>query len=225
MSSLEPVIDADVPALTHDDVDFNSMSYSEIQMLMSDGGLEAYVPAGATVIGKEFLLGVPLFITAVTFQMPSAVTPKKPVAADFISCEATIASAAKLDMQIRLGRVLDGNGVAVTEIGQLPFEPDERVVINDGGTGMRRDIVNILNRAGIIHVGNPKIPAEMNPLDAAWTLWESPSRQMKELKEGVSVPHITLNHKGNPLLIDVRRGLRVSEYEWEGDMARTYYLS
>jgi hypothetical protein len=211
--------------------DLNTVSYD---VLMADGNL-AYELESSGLLGKQALVGVPFVITGVTYQyvepLPAATVAKLKKAGKpaedprgFVSIDAVVGNVPALERAIKRGAV-----PGVDDVKALPVDPEERIVFNDGGTGIRRQITMLLDQAGIITVGNGE-PAANRRLDRRfdlpWWKWEvKPSAEnMVEMGEN-TIPHITRNHVGTQLLIPARRGLHVSRYSDDvfGD-AETYYL-
>lgn len=207
---------ADVPGK-----DLADMSFDEI-LAASPGGVFS-IP-GTELVDKIDLLGVPFIITKLVFQPVAEPTAKVPHPTSFVSIEATTADAARLDQQIRRGKIPN-----VASIDQLMFEPGARIVFNDGSTGIYRQLVTMLATYGIITLpeGGSK-EAEYgtitNIYDLPWTKWVS-CTQMDTLKEdGEPRPVITLNQNGDPFRLVCRRGLYVSTYINEFGESKTYYL-
>lgn len=195
--------------------DIEGMSYTEL--LQNAQGM-FYVPGG-TLIEKEHLLGVPHIITKVTFQTPSK---RKGTDRDFVSVEATVADEETLARAIKRGRVPNTTGLA-----DCAVEPNERIVYNDGSTGIRRQIVMMLNGGQLInaHDGITKLPEDItNAFDLPWPMWDDMGEpEMLHYGEG------TENEREVPcyhVMIHARQGLYASEYtnEYAPDGAVTFYL-
>lgn len=173
--------------------------------------MQAYVLDGFSELDKAELLGVPHIITGVTYWLP------KPKQRGFIAVEATIASPHILGEAVRRGWIK-----GVTDMATLRFSPNERIVYNDGGTGVRRQITKQLQKHGLIDVGH----ADMDDtrFDLPWTQWNSFSESREQGDKGL-VPSLEHNHVGDPLIIFAMRGLSVSEYSNEHtDEGKTYYI-
>jgi len=186
------------------DVDLMNISYAELNA--SD---QYRIPGWDLVDNKDHLLGVPFIIVGVTFQMPVADKGRPAGARDYVSCRAIIGGNAELAEAEERGWIP----------GKLAFKPEERILFNDGSTGIRRDIVKILHTAQLIDVGHEDDPGRF---DLPWTEWASFS-QAAQQGENV-VPEFITNHRGNLFTLKARRGLRKSEYSNEYGDAVTYYL-
>lgn len=167
------------------------------------------IPGWDLVDNKDHLMGVPFFIVGVTFQMPVADKGRPAGSRDYVSCRAIVGDAEMLAEADERGWIP----------GKLAFKPEERILFNDGSTGIRRDIVKILDSSGLIVVGNLDNP---NRYDLPWTEWDSFSQSAQQ-GENV-VPEFSTNHRGNLFCIKARRGVRKSEYSNEYGDAVTYYL-
>lgn len=187
------------------DTDLMNVPYSEI-----DNAGEFYkIPGWDLVDDKDKLMGVPFIIVGVTFQMPVADKARPAGERDYVSCRAIIGDQAALDEAEERGWIP----------GKLAFKPEERILFNDGSTGIRRDIVKILHSAGLIDVGHDGDPARF---DNPWTQWDE-CKQHAQQGENL-VPEFVSNHRGNLFTIKARRGVRKSEYSNEYGDAVTYYL-
>lgn len=174
---------------------------------------EAYqIPGFGLVSDKSLLIGVPHIIVGVTFQMPLADKANEFGFRDYVTLRGMIGD------QIALDEALERNWVPG---GRIPFKPNELICYNDGSTGIRREVVNMLNSTGLIKVGDVELPTS-NPLDKPWTQWEEFSQSVVQGEN--TVPEFMTNHNGNQFLIRVMRGLRASAYTNEYGDSVTYYL-
>lgn len=189
------------------DVDLMNVSFADLNE--SD---QYRIPGWDLVDNKDLLLGVPFIIVGVTFQMPVADKARFGGFRDYVSCRAVIGDEAALKEADERGWIP----------GKLAFKPEERVLFNDGSTGIRRDIVRILDSAGLIKVGNEVLEGGGNRYDLPWTMWDSFSQSAQQ-GENV-VPEFTTNHRGNLFALKARRGLRRSDYTNEYGDSTTYYL-
>lgn len=210
-TALEPQHVADATmAITADNV--HTATFRELL------GLDAYVIDGFTLIGdKDELMGVPHAITGLTYWM------HKPKQRGFVALESTIGDAASLELALKRGWI-----PKKTKLDELPFSPNERVVYNDGSTGVRRQVTKLLHKARLIDVGNEQINDDSR-FDLPWTSWASFSQYKRQTvdDEGneIIVPHFTENERGYPLVIGAIRGLTKSEYSnSDTDEGLTYYL-
>lgn len=181
-------------------------------------GSEVYQLRGLTLVAKDDLIGIPHIITRVTYWTPTAI-------GDFVSLEAVVADDDTMNYAIRRGWV-----PGVTERSQIPLRANEHIVYNDGSTGIRRQITEMLDSFGMIVIGD-KGPAPYtvdkkvynSRFDLPWSEWDS--FEGSRVHGDHVVPSIGTNHAGNALAILVGSGLTVSEYSNEfSDNARTFYL-
>lgn len=179
---------------------------------------------GVSLIGKEHLIGVPHVITCITFQKIPPVAKDGTQKNGFVSVEATIAGERELARAVARGRVI-ANGLAVTDVESLLIDPDERIVYNDGSTGVRRQLVKILDAIGLIRVDG----TTDRRFDRSWLEWEEAGEQWREQGTddndvAMVVPSFTHRADGRPLLINVPRGLYVSAYTNDHGESETFYL-
>lgn len=186
------------------DADLMNVNYADL-----NAGETYKIPGWDLVDNKDHLMGVPFFIVGVTFQMPVADKARPSGERDYVSCRAIIGDQEALDEATQRGWIP----------GKLAFKPEERVLFNDGSTGIRRDIVKILHSAGLINVGHDGDPGRF---DLPWTQWESFSQSA--LQGENLVPEFVSNHRGNLFTIKARRGVRRSDYTNEYGDSTTYYL-
>lgn len=92
---------------------------------------------------------------------------------------------------------------------------NEPVIFNDGSTGIYRQIVAYLTGKGEVDPGpgEESGPSGTCRWDNPLTKWVSPKNADKVAKDN-----------GFPVRLVAPRGLRVSEYDWNGQLAETYYL-
>lgn len=194
----------------------HTLSFSELL------DLESFVIDGFTEVGKDELQGVPHVVTGVTFWTPKR-NPDKTLQRGFVSVECTIGDANALDIALRRGWIPNK-----TSQDQLLFSPNERVVYNDGSTGVRRQLVQILHDAKLIDVGTRDV-TDASRFDVPWLEWESFTQFTTQGKDSdgqdIIVPSIKTKPNGNPLIIVVPRGLVKSEYSNSyTDDGVTYFL-
>lgn len=188
------------------DADYAMMSYDQLM------GMETFRVFGLSLLSKEELLGVPHVITKVTYW-----TPNKDQLG-MVSCEATVASEHYLAKAIDRGWVPN-----VSAPDQFKLEPNERVVYNDGGTGVRRQLTALFHANEVINVGRDDV-ADDSRFDVAWPEWVSFSEWRRQSAEAGNVPCVT-RIGARPLILRADRGLSLSEYTNDyTDKGKTYYL-
>lgn len=162
---------------------------------------------------KHTLIGVPFIIVGATYR-PGIAKNDQP--ANYVSIELVTADQATLMERIRAGRILDLNGTPLTEPA---VGGNETLVINDGSTGIARQMTDYLHRKGLISVGQVTVDTitggEMgtSPYDRYFEEWPLGGEQAG---------------KGFKLMFHCPRGLRVSEYAnpvSPTSMSYTYYLA
>lgn len=203
------------------DLDFaNQLSFDELDQL---GGLEVISHDLIDDDRKPFLLGVPHIITRCTFR-PSDYNDDY----DMISCEAIIASEAKLHRAVKAGRVVHASTV---ENLNPVIEPGARIVYNDGSTGIRNQVVAMLHATGALDCGGTG--HEMwSRSHTQWAGYNVDCIEVVEKKDGSTYAVTKALPGGRPFVIKVNGGLRVSSYSYDeklgmavdGDKQRTYYL-
>jgi hypothetical protein len=157
------------------------------------------------VKGKAALIGVPFACIGVTYR--DGISEGDVRRVNYVSVELITADAKTLADRVQRGSIPT----------PVTVGPEEMLVINDGSTGIARQVTEILHRAGIINVGpiTEETGGEMgqSPYDRYRADWVS-GQDVAE--QGI---------RGYPLFM-APRGLRVSEYEIPGTKkkAQTYYL-
>ena len=160
-------------------------------------------------VGKDALLNVPHMLIGLTYR-PGFTIPGTKIKGDYVSCEAVVADKEMFALpQVRasLGRQLDN----------LAVFPNETVVYNDGGTGIRRTLTKLLHDTGVIDVGGDQSKDGDRIYDRPCELW---ARGADEAMAG-----IVADVDGEPFRYFAIRGLRRSDYEYEGQDATTYYFA
>lgn len=176
---------------------------------------------GATVIDsasledKLPLLGVPMLITRVTYRPKGAMQER-----GYVSVEAIIADAKRIGDAIRRGWIPN-----VQDMSDFPYEPEEKIVFNDGSTGIRRQLTAILHIQEYLNIGayEPHAGQGVDPaFDRDWSNWQSFSDTTTQKVGGdvIDIPDFELVPG-----IFARRGLRVSQYDMDGTAAETFYLA
>jgi len=162
--------------------------------------------SGRRIVDTEDLKGVPFIITGLTFRTGKG--------GDFVSVEATAADANTLANVVKQGRTK----AATVEF--LPVVGDEQFVFNDSSTGIRRQLVKWLNDTGRITV-DPEWDAAAH--DKADVLDQPIQDKNGEDVWLHGVQEALDGFTGLRYLC--ARGTRVSQYDYQGDQARTVYLA
>lgn len=172
---------------------------------------------------KLRLLGVPFVATRLTFR--PGITDAAGNLNDYVSVEAVIGGEPELAEALRRGWIPNASGV----IADLPFRPNEKVVFNDGSTGVRRQFVTLLWKLGLIEIEG--VAGDAAIFDTPYFGWKSFSQHSLMNGEGdekLTVPDFTEGSNGTPLAIFADHGLRLSEFPNPAnpkDTSRVFYLS
>jgi hypothetical protein len=149
------------------------------------------------------LLGVPFAIYKVVYR------PKRneKFERDWVSVEMVIAPKPVVEQEIRRGKVPN-----VESLEGLNVLPGSKVVVNDGSTGVRRQLTRTFHEAGVIDVGGtPDMGGKRFDREHGdWLTCEQ--NELFTDEDGVvkTVPTITKWLSGKPLFIPVRHGFRAS---------------
>lgn len=161
---------------------------------------------GFTLIKDENrtkLVGVPFLITKVVFREGIGMYDKTNKF-DYVTAECIIAPAAAFNKAADMG---------LFKRDHVPFEPLDRVVFNDGSTGVFRQIVAYLAARDLIVLKDEGVttnaPKGSHQYDQPRAVWVSGSTEATD---------------GIPVNLRCSRGLRHSEYSNEFGDADTYYL-
>jgi len=106
----------------------------------------------------------------------------------------------------------------------LPFDPEDIVVYNDGGTGMYRQDVKVLHNHGYIGLPDPVIEnggVGESTYDLGPDKWTGIDPSRARIVRG---DDNTITGVEFAIRIDARRGIRYSEYEGPTGPARTRYV-
>jgi hypothetical protein len=184
--------------------------------------LDNHIIDGFTEVAKSELIGVPHAITGLTFWYPKK-NVDGTMQRGFVAVECTVGSVRMLEAALAREWI-----PGKSKIDELIFSPNERILYNDGSTGIRRQLVEILETAHLIDVGHRDIE-DKSRLDKSWLEWESFTQTTTQGTdahgEPVIVPSFKTNPNGAPLVIIVPRGLMVSNYTNDyTDEGTTYYL-
>lgn len=186
-----------------------NLSYAELNSAEADS-VEGFDLVKGDAKGT--LIGVPFIIVGATYRPGISQGQRK---ANYVSLELITADAKTLSDRMRAGRILNARGEVVTE---LLVNPEETLVINDGSTGIARQVTEYLHLKGLINVG--AIPAGT---PTGGEMGTSPyDRYFEEWPMGGDAAA-----KGLEFILKCPRGLRVSEYlnpAGGKDMSQTYYL-
>lgn len=153
----------------------------------------------------DALAGVPFLMTRITFRQQGTLT--------FLSAECIIGPA---DM-LKRRRV---------DTAQLPFEPGELVVFNDGGTGIYRQIVAYLHARQYLTIPEPVIPGGKSGIST----YDLPLEEWGTAGWNINSGSYTYTADGHPsytaeVRLLAKRGIRISDYNWSGGPAKTRYLA
>lgn len=177
--------------LFNPDLDFGKLIQSSV-----------FYSRGFRLVDKAQLVNVPHGIVTVTFREGYLAEGIK---GDYVSCEAVVGSQEVLDLpQIR---------------HSLPTEltvwPNQSIIYNDGGTGIRRTLVQLFHESGLIDVGG-----DMNDerrFDRPFSQWDKGA----DLAEtGITAKHFD----AEGFLYSALMGLRRSDYESPFGPATTWYF-
>jgi hypothetical protein len=162
--------------------------------------------AGFRLVAKESLLGIPHVIVGVTYREGF---PRKGVVGDYVSVECVTADNETMNRYMVK---------AYQRANVESIWPNEPLIYNDSGTGIRRALTAMFHQLGVIDVGEPEV--EGSAYDRAFQFWIEGA---DEAAAGITaVPYGT--NQTQPFRYVVARGLRVSEYEFQGSPAETFYF-
>ena len=161
------------------------------------------------------LVGVPMVLTSATFR--HGIKDKATgIVSDYVSLEAQVAPQAVLMKAMKRGQF-------TTQTAEM-LDPGESIVLNDGSTGIFRQITAYLESIGAIKL--PEGPAEgekgKSRLDAPRSQWAGSAVEVVQESDG------TFADTRFPIRLVLPRGIRASVYtnEYTGDeSATTYYLA
>lgn len=153
----------------------------------------------------DALAGVPFLVKSVTYRQQGPLT--------YLSAECIIGPA---DMLAR--RRVDTSN--------LPFEPGDTVVFNDGGTGIYRQITHYLHMREYLSIPEPVIPGGMS----GQSTYDLPLAQWGNSGWSANAGRIMYGPDGEPtytaeVRLLAKRGISISEYDWSGGRAKTRYLA
>jgi hypothetical protein len=226
----------DRPVTVADDADYTDV----MELIQTYGAVEF---PGADIVDKLDLLGVPFHITGVKMQMFMPTRDAARPYRDYMSMHIVTADADTITEQIRRGRVLASVGKDpqhYTRLDELRIRPQTRYVLNDGSTGVRRQMVAFLDALGVIRVGHKEEARftgtssdEARRFDLTWNEWDNPFPleeevmvQSRVMSDGTKVPEYGSFPDYRPLIVTAARGLSGSFYvnEYAPDGATTFYV-
>jgi hypothetical protein len=160
----------------------------------------AIATQGADLLDGVDLRGVPFVVTSATFRIGDALSLVTNEIPYYVSLEIVAGDDAAFAQAKRRKRITD----------QCPVAPGERLVFNEGGTGVYRQVVGLMEQLGWIHL--PEGPEGgaygESRLDTSPEKWEILSDSVSHTV-GPSGKH---TFSAN-IRIFAERGIRVSEYE------------
>jgi hypothetical protein len=173
----------------------------------------------------DALVGIPFIITRASFR--KGVSRKGRVNYSennpydsYVSLEAVLAP--HFDLR-RINQARRNNGLTeITDLDQLPFDPSGHVVINDGSTGIYRQIVAFLATADYIDLAEGETSGAKGE-----TILDTCPNEWANIRAGSAVYDEDgfLNAEFNIRLAS-KRGIRLSEYTWDETRdAKTRYLA
>lgn len=169
---------------------------------------------------KHRLIGVPFVIIGATVREGITQDGRR---SNYWSLEIVTADEPTLKERVSRGRVTDPTG---KPLEAALVGPNETLVINDGSTGIGRQITEYLHRKGLISVG-----VISDDTATGGAAGESPyDRYHEEWPYGADKATAGLNYRNAGLTLVCPRGLRVSEYDNPRDptgktKSYTYYLA
>lgn len=183
---------------------------------------------------KSLLQGVPHIITKLTWQSVR-IDSDSDAQRGFVSVEATVGDEDALGKAIKRLRVVSGteakrDGDKIRTLDEFALDANERIVYNDGSTGIRRQLVEWLNVNGIISIGdvhaNDIESFGKTAADVPWSYWAMtpPTTLLSEDDGALPVLVIDRFANGEPLLIEIRKGLHPSRYDGPKGPALTWYF-
>jgi len=171
----------------------------------------SYYARGFRLIEKDDLIGIPFIVISVIYR-EGYLNPEHKIKGDYVSLECVTADRETMyspQTRALMRKVRDDQGANLT------VYPNEPVVINDGGTGIRRSITEYLTEAGDIDPGGD--PSDERQFDRPYLMW---ARGAEEAAYGID--HHT---DGTKLRYFAMRGLRRSDYENEYGPGTTHYFA
>lgn len=206
--SAEVAITSEDRFLMAQDGDYGDVSFASLAQEAT------YTHMGFTLVGKSSLVGIPLIIVGLAYR---AGIPANGRVGDYVSLEAVVGGPRDFERNIKLG-ILDPNTIGVGY--------NETVVFNDGSTGIRRQVAQLLHVKGMANVGPEPDEKEglLNKFDRPYQFW------MEDGFENCTITENSVEWQseadGAKVRWLFRNGLRSSEYEWApGQVAQTFYFA
>lgn len=178
----------------------------------ADNPYRALLPSADEAVGyslakQDALLGVPFIIVGVTIRDGvKRQTKSGKVPTNYLSLEILVGDAESIARAVSRG--------LVSQEQLKHIDPLERVVINDGSTGIARQVIAYLHSKELIEV--PEGPHDGPAGESRWDIHRS---------EWVKPNHATDPEPRFNIALHCPRGFRVSEYEADGQTSRTYYIA
>jgi hypothetical protein len=166
--------------------------------------------------GADDLVGVPFLITAVSFR-PGLMHEK--VRQAYVSCEVRITP--NLTLRVINSRREGSSLGGIASLDSLAFGPDSHVVVNDGSTGIYRQIVKYLAAKRFITLKEPITEAGAYGESS----FDQPPNQWAGIATGDTTEDDGFLSYSVPVRLACPRGLRLSQYEHsEYGQTKTRYL-
>lgn len=168
---------------------------------------------------KEHMIGMPFVITGVTFRdgIPRKAAQGNKlveVPSNYVSLEIMLGDSLTLNRAYERGKI--------TADQRRLFDPLERLVINDGSTGVCRQITAYLAAQNtiVLPADRPEAgPAGESRYDTYRADWVRP------VDPDADAIHFALGEQGVAPSLVCKRGLRQSEYDANGQPSVTFYLA
>lgn len=160
----------------------------------------AVIPGGDLVKG-DLLIGVPFVVTAMTFRTGDYMNAATKVTGAYVTIECVTGDEAAFARALRRGRITE----------DCPFDPEEQIIFNEGGTGAYREAVETWEKLGWI-----TLPEGPEGGQSGASRFDTPIGKW-ELRAGFP-GYVSADGQGEPVYhapvrLSCPRGLRVSEYE------------
>ena len=174
----------------------------------------------------DALVGIPMIVTKVSFRKGVSRKGRPNYSEDnpndaYVSLEILLAPTFDLP---QINRARKANDLTeITDLGQLPFRQSDHVVINDGSTGIYRQVVAFLATADYIDLNEGEVSGGKGE-----TILDTIPNEWAAIRAGRSVydndGFLTAEFD---VRLACRRGIRLSKYdtEFNPDGATTRYLA